>query len=106
MSRTECARQGAEAIGAKTRRREGCPVFRTIRSVYPLYSCQCKLQGHCTLNVKQKCTRSCLECVCLVRHERGCIIGHCPDHGDGHGTRTPTGCVKTPVNGSSCDPVR
>ena len=27
------ARQGAEAIGAKTRRREGFPVFRTIRSV-------------------------------------------------------------------------
>eukprot|EP00966_Prymnesium_polylepis_P142368 3287283-Prymnesium_polylepis.1 len=33
MSRTECARQGAEAIGAKTRVREGYPVFRTIRSV-------------------------------------------------------------------------
>eukprot|EP00966_Prymnesium_polylepis_P178544 4134976-Prymnesium_polylepis.1 len=34
MSRTDCARQGAEAIGAiKTRRREGPPVFRTITSV-------------------------------------------------------------------------
>eukprot|EP00966_Prymnesium_polylepis_P198734 4606002-Prymnesium_polylepis.2 len=33
MSHTECARQGAEAIGAKTRRREVHPVFRTIRSV-------------------------------------------------------------------------
>eukprot|EP00966_Prymnesium_polylepis_P056226 1300968-Prymnesium_polylepis.1 len=33
MSRTECARQGAEAIGANTQRREGSPVFRTIRSV-------------------------------------------------------------------------
>eukprot|EP00966_Prymnesium_polylepis_P241654 5588211-Prymnesium_polylepis.1 len=32
MSRTECARQGAEAIGAKTQRREGYPVFRTIKS--------------------------------------------------------------------------
>eukprot|EP00966_Prymnesium_polylepis_P107018 2478401-Prymnesium_polylepis.1 len=33
MSRTECARQGAETIGAKTRRREVHPVSRTIRSV-------------------------------------------------------------------------
>ena len=28
-----CPRQGAEAIGAKTRRRDGYPVFRTKRSV-------------------------------------------------------------------------
>ena len=33
FTRTECARQGAEAIGAKTRRREGSSVFRTITSV-------------------------------------------------------------------------
>eukprot|EP00966_Prymnesium_polylepis_P068755 1596985-Prymnesium_polylepis.1 len=36
MSRTECARQGAEAIGAKTRRREVYPVFRTKTHPYPL----------------------------------------------------------------------
>ena len=33
MSRTECARQGAEAIGANTRRREVHPVSRTKTSV-------------------------------------------------------------------------
>eukprot|EP00966_Prymnesium_polylepis_P272724 6300950-Prymnesium_polylepis.1 len=31
MSRTDCSRQGAEAIGSTTRRREGSPVFRTKR---------------------------------------------------------------------------